>query len=158
MRVPRALASYVVTATVLACAGTQQISAPLTPVQSRMHEDLSYLAGPALRGRLSGTAGNDSAAVFIARRYSDLGLPGAFGESSCGQGHCGSSYLQFFHLSQADMQYLDILVGDRTQNVGAIVEGSDSALKREFVIVGAHYDHIGRSNIYALDQVRFGIG
>ena len=158
MRVPRALASYMVAATLLACAGTQQISEPLTAVQTRMHEDLSYLAGPALRGRLSGTAGNDSAAAFIARRYSDLGLRGAFGDSSCGQEHCGSSYFQFFHLSQPDVQGLDILVGDLTQNVGAIVEGSDSTLKGEFVIVGAHYDHIGRSNIYALDRVRFGIG
>lgn len=157
MRAGRVLVSYVIAAATLACAGTQQISEPLTPVQSRMHDDLSYLAGPALRGRLTGTAGNDSAAMFIARRYADLGLAGAFSDSSCGQEHC-DSYLQFFRLKAPDLQYLDILVGDRTQNVGAIVQGSDSSLKGEFVIVGAHYDHIGRSNIFALDPVRFSIG
>lgn len=32
-----------------------------------------------------------------------------------------------------------------TQNVVAIVEGSDPALKNEYVALGAHYDHIGTS-------------
>ncbi|MGE5354100.1 MAG: M28 family peptidase [Acidobacteriota bacterium] len=31
----------------------------------------------------------------------------------------------------------------KTQNVGGIVEGSDPVLKDEFVVIGAHYDHIG---------------
>jgi Zn-dependent M28 family amino/carboxypeptidase len=35
--------------------------------------------------------------------------------------------------------------------VAAIVPGSDSALTYEYVIVGAHYDHLGRSNDHALD-------
>jgi hypothetical protein len=31
----------------------------------------------------------------------------------------------------------------RTQNVVALVEGSDPKLRQEYVVVGAHYDHIG---------------
>jgi hypothetical protein len=32
----------------------------------------------------------------------------------------------------------------QTQNVAGVLEGSDAALKKEVVVVGAHYDHIGR--------------
>ncbi|HWQ31351.1 MAG TPA: M28 family peptidase [Blastocatellia bacterium] len=33
----------------------------------------------------------------------------------------------------------------KTQNVVAILEGSDAALKNEYVAIGAHYDHVGSS-------------
>ncbi|MFN7945479.1 MAG: M20/M25/M40 family metallo-hydrolase [Blastocatellia bacterium] len=33
----------------------------------------------------------------------------------------------------------------KTQNVVAILEGSDAALKNEYVAIGAHYDHVGNS-------------
>jgi len=33
-----------------------------------------------------------------------------------------------------------------TQNVVGIVEGSDASLKREYVAIGAHYDHVGVGN------------
>ncbi|HJQ12247.1 MAG TPA: M20/M25/M40 family metallo-hydrolase [Gemmatimonadaceae bacterium] len=119
-----------------------------------MHDDLAYLASPALSGRLAGTPGNDSAATFIAHRYFDLGLAGAYGGASCGLERCDSSYFQMFQLSPQTVTALDVVVSDITQNVGAIVRGTDSSLKSQFVIVGAHYDHIGRSNTYALDRIR----
>jgi len=152
MAIPRALISYMVAAAAVACAGSHQLSEPLTPVQSRMHDDLAYLAGPALSGRLSGTPGNDSAAVFIARRYAELRLPGAYSGDTCGQDSCDSSYLQIFRLSAPELAELDVRVANRTQNVGAIVRGTDTTVVGEFVIVGAHYDHIGRSNAFALDR------
>lgn len=31
----------------------------------------------------------------------------------------------------------------RTQNVVALIEGSDKTLKNEYVVIGAHYDHLG---------------
>jgi hypothetical protein len=38
------------------------------------------------------------------------------------------------------------------RNVVGIVSGSDAALKDEFVIVGAHYDHLGRSSRFSMNQ------
>ena len=38
-----------------------------------------------------------------------------------------------------------------TQNVAAMVRGSDPALRDEYVILGAHFDHLGRSAFGALD-------
>lgn len=102
--------------------------------------DIAYLASPALEGRQSGTAGDDSAAVFIARRYLELGLRGVF-PSSCADGSgCPGALFQFFDMD-----------GLRRHNVGAIVPGSDSALRLEYVVIGAHYDHLGRSPLYSRD-------
>jgi hypothetical protein len=102
--------------------------------------DIAYLASRALLGRGAGSPGNDSAAVFLARRHYALGLPGAFsGPCPAGQS-CGWSYFQFFRSDDVS-----------GHNVGAYVRGSDPDLLREFVVVGAHYDHLGTSPQFALD-------
>jgi hypothetical protein len=36
---------------------------------------------------------------------------------------------------------LDVPIRSVTQNVAAIVPGTDQEVRREYVIVGAHYDH-----------------
>lgn len=154
MRARKSFFRCAILAAALGCAQTVQVSAPVTPVQSRLHDDLAYLASPALTGRLAGTPGADSAASFIAHRYYDLGLAGAYSGASCGMERCDSSYFQMFQLTPPIVFTLDVVVSDMTQNVGAIVRGTDPILKSEFVIVGAHYDHIGRSNIFALDRSR----
>ena len=48
----------------------------------RLRADVAYLAADALEGRASGTPGNDSAAVYITRRFADLGLAGALSEGA----------------------------------------------------------------------------
>ena len=104
-----------------------------------MAADIAYLASRALAGRGAGTPGNDSAAVFLARRYHALGLPAAF-PVECQPGvPCERSYFQHFN------------GGVGGHNVGAFIRGSDSVLYREFVVVGAHYDHLGTSTRFALD-------
>jgi len=98
----------------------------------RVHEDLAILASPRLEGRRAGTPGADTAANFIARRFWELGLNAAFRISECNAaGHC-PSYFQAFRGSD----YV-------TTNIGAIIPGTDSSLRNEFVAVTAHYDHLG---------------
>jgi hypothetical protein len=110
--------------------------------QTPMQVDLAYLASPALAGRRAGTAGNDSAAEYIAKRYWTLGLRGAFHGPSCGlDGPCEASFFQLFQYRNAYPGTVD----GTSQNVAAIVPGTDSTLKDEFVVVGAHYDHLGLS-------------
>ena len=143
---------------ILACASNPRVSFPTTEVGLRLLSDLSYLAGPALRGRLTGTPGNDSAAAFIARRYATLGLQPAFQDSSChSRPTCAPSFLQPFRLGLLALDRLDVPVRSVTQNVAAIMPGSDEEVRREYVIIGAHYDHIGASNAYARDASAFGM-
>ncbi len=120
-------------------------------MQSRLHADIAYLSSPALEGRLTGTPGNDSAAAFIARRYHDLGLSGPFTGKSCGRDECGSGFFQFFRVSPFTTHSIDVAIDDKSQNVGAIVPGTDSLLRTEYIVVGAHYDHLGRSTTFAND-------
>lgn len=122
----------------LACASAvPPVTPPLKP--AGIVADIEYLAGRSLAGRLAGTPGNDSTAVFLARRHQTLGLPGAF-PAWCETGACGVSYFQYF-------------IGDEVggHNVGSFIRGSDPDLYREFVVVGAHYDHLGTSSRFALD-------
>ena len=153
--ITRRLASTIVLATAVGCAAGQPHFDALDPVQSRLHDDIAYLAGPELMGRLTGTPGNDSAAAFIARRYHELALIGPFNGTSCGRDECDSSQYQYFRLAQRSVSEVDWPISDKSQNVGALIPGTDAALQREYVVIGAHYDHLGRSTVYARDVTNY---
>ena len=128
-----------------------------TPAGIRMKEDLTYLASRQLEGRLAGSVGNDLAADFIARRYADLRLQPAFNEPCDGAKVCGKSFLQHFTFSQTGIGETQVPVRDRTQNVGAVVEGTDSLLRRSYIVVGGHYDHLGLTRSPSRDPLTFGV-
>jgi hypothetical protein len=115
-----------------------------TPVPlSGMGADIDYLASRALGGRETATSGNETAARFLVRRYEQIGLPGPFVESCGGHSSCERAYSQFFVSRRG-----------RGHNVGAVIVGADSALRDQYVVVGAHFDHLGRSMEDALDADR----
>lgn len=125
-----------VLALVVACRTTVSAPAPTSAISA----DVGYLASVALAGRESGSAGADTAAVFIARRHEQLGLRPAF-RLRCDAAPCPESYFQPFSIERGG-----------AQNVGAVVDGSDPVLRNEFVVLGAHYDHLGRSPTFSLDR------
>ena len=102
--------------------------------------DITVLASPAFGGREAGTPGDDSAALFIARRYQSLHLRPAFHSVCSTKIDCPVTYYQFFRTAD----------GVR-QNVGAVIEGSDSSVRRQYVVIGAHFDHLGYSPRHARD-------
>jgi hypothetical protein len=92
---------------------------------------ISFLAADALRGRNAGTEGNDEAAEWIADFFEEMGLQGGGPE--------GSFFKTFTFRARGKGG------GEqRTQNVIAIWPGSDPALRDEAVVIGAHFDHVGR--------------
>jgi Predicted aminopeptidases len=105
-----------------------------------IHDDIAYLASDRLEGRLTGTPGNDSAAAYLARRYAAIGLKPA-----------STDYLQKFSAHSAADAHIGIMAGKPTQNVVAILPGSDPRLAGEYVVIGAHFDHLGRDSQFALD-------
>jgi hypothetical protein len=107
-----------------------------------LHADIAFLAGDALEGRGTGTPGNDSAAAFIARRFQTLGLTPLGGDF---EQHFVAHPLVAHNVAPLSLP---------TQNVVALLPGRDSALRGQFVIVGAHFDHLGRSTQGALDPDR----
>ena len=132
-------------------------SAPATPDAHRIQRDIAWLADDRLEGRGTGTAGNDSAAAYIARRDAALGLRPLLADTtraacrvtampvSCG------TYLQRFLARGPELAHTGRPEGVATQNVVALVPGRDPALAGQYVVIGAHFDHLGRSTIGAMD-------
>ncbi len=98
-----------------------------------VRDDMRYLASDQLEGRLLGSAGADSAAAYIARRFEALGLAPV-------QGH---RFAEFQVSRSAPAAHGTGLGGAIGRNVLGWIEGTDPALREQYVIVGAHYDHLG---------------
>lgn len=119
--------------------------------------DIRVLAADSLEGRRTGTAGNDSAATFIARRLASLGIEPVIPDTtSCdgngGRRNCAMSHLQPFVARPAAAGHAAGVASSLpTHNVVGLIRGSDPALRGQYVILGAHYDHLGRSTFGALD-------
>lgn len=131
-------------AALAACAPGMRTSKPdfgaAVADSSAIRSDIAYLASDALEGRLTGSPGNDSAAAFLARRYAYLRLkPGVPG------------YLQKFVARPAASAHTGDTTGLKTQNVVAMLTGSDPALRNKYIVIGAHFDHLGRSPQFATD-------
>jgi aminopeptidase YwaD len=102
---------------------TSGLSLPLSAVR--------YLADDGLKGRLAGSDGERCAGDYIAREFARLGLkPG--GENG--------TFFQSLDLASVLNPHAP---GGTGRNVIATLEGSDPELKGEWVVVGAHYDHLG---------------
>lgn len=115
-------------------------TAIVAPDSARIRGDIAFLASDQLEGRLTGTPGNDSAAAFIARRFESLKLGSPF-----------PNYLQRFEARSMADAHIGNLAPRATQNVVALLPGRDKSLRDEYIVVGAHYDHLGRSSQFAQD-------
>ncbi len=101
--------------------------------EARLRDSVSFLASDDLEGRCAGQPGSEKAAEWIVARLQAAGLepagvPGPDGKPTWFQpftfDHDGASY--------------------SARNVVGRVAGSDPALAGEAVVLGAHYDHVGR--------------
>ena len=92
----------------------------------------SYLAADALEGRLAGSAGAACAAEYVAYAFQRLGLaPG--GEDG--------GYFQEVPLRSAVNPHAP---GGTGRNVVGVLPGADRRMRDEYLVVGAHFDHLGR--------------
>jgi len=86
---------------------------------------ISELASDGYQGREAGTPGADKAAEYIVAKLKEWKLAPA--------GTRGM-YFQPFAIE-----------GKTTRNILAVLPGTHASLKNEYVLIGAHYDHIGES-------------
>lgn len=116
----------------LALVGCKTTSKVIDPVPSQLEtvyevseanvaETLKYLSSDELEGRDSGSKGIEKAAVYLENQLKQSGIKPYFSS------------------------YRDTLTNYKTisYNVVGYIEGNDKKLKNEFVVLGAHYDHIG---------------
>ncbi len=113
------------------CANAQTATTPRARTVAR---DIDYLASDALAGRKTGSPGNDSAAAYLAREFRGLGLrPG--GDSG--------GFLQHWAVGNTSGTREAQVAGDPTENVVAVLPGA-GRLAGEAIVIGAHFDHLGR--------------
>ncbi len=163
-RVTRAVIPVAALLLAAACRGTGAPSVLTAqsagPDTATIMRDVRHLASDALEGRGTGTAGNDSAAAYIARRFATIGLSPAFLSADvrvCGAATgqaspaCDGRFVQPFVARSVAAAHAGLPNAMPTQNVAGMVRGSDATLRDEYVIIGAHFDHLGRSTMGALD-------
>jgi len=110
---------------------------------ARVLEDVKYLAADEREGRGFGTPGLADAGAYVAEAFRAAGLePG---------GPDGSWFQEFTVSADAPGLAHAGLSGGTTRNVVAVLRGRDPALRGQVVVVGAHYDHLGRGGANALD-------
>jgi hypothetical protein len=98
-----------------------------------------YLADDALEGRAAGSAGEQCAGDYVAGRFQQIGLkPG--GENDT-----------FFQTVKIESVLNPHAPPGTGRNVIGILEGADPLLRHEYIIIGAHYDHLGRGGSGSLD-------
>ena len=140
----RILRSLLATALLFVAASCTPALPPLSTAthadSTVIRRDIEFLASDRLEGRLAGTPGNDSAAAYLARRYRSLGLT-----------ELAPGYLQPFDALSAQDAHMGRTAPRPTENVVALLRGRDPELRDEYIVIGAHFDHLGRSPMFALD-------
>lgn len=119
-------------------------------LETNLRKHVTYLASDKLEGRRTGEKGATYAAGYIANQFAKLRLkPGA--KTANGK----SNYLQPFsytpvrdpHSTPADPTAPTAKPAPEARsayNVIGILDGRDRVLKNEAIVIGAHYDHLGR--------------
>lgn len=117
-----------------------------SPRAERLKGHVYYLASDELRGRGSGSADAYKAAQYVAEQFAQIGLTPLFGQYLVpfegGSDYANSSMGE--NLGSMVDQMMSTAIGNRRfYNVAAVIEGSDPELKRQYIVLGAHYDHLG---------------
>jgi hypothetical protein len=141
MQITHSAAKAVLLVLAGACAGGSLSRAgTASPDSMRVRSDIEFLASDALSGRGTGTAGNDSATAWAARRYAALGLKPML-----------PTFLQPFTARSAMLAHNGGAAALPSNNVVAYLPGTSDALRHQVIVIGAHIDHLGTSTAGALD-------
>ena len=94
--------------------------------QERLKKHVYLLASDSLRGRDAGTVDADKAAQYIVKQFKEIGIEPYYKEG----------FYQPFE-KHGTTTY---------KNIVGVIPGNDPVLKDEYIIIGAHYDHVGVKN------------
>ncbi len=128
----RLVAVSLVALAILCCPSDSQGAATAEPSPENLKFRAVVLTDPALAGRASGTPEAEAAAETLAAWMEGLGLEPAF----------DGSWFQEVPLSGKGWAGEE-LDGKTGRNVAGVLRGS-GRLAGRYVVVGAHYDHLGR--------------
>ena len=97
--------------------------------QNELKQTVEYLASPELGGRFPATAGDTLASDYLAANLRSLRLKRVVRERK------NKGFYQDFSFGKEEQK--------TTHNIIAVLPGKDKHLRHEYIVVGAHYDHLG---------------
>lgn len=112
----------------------EDVAEKITITAQDVKTSMEYLASDELKGRATGSEGVERAAVFIENFFKKNGVKPYF-----------ETYRDSFKLGEID-----------GYNIVGMIEGTDDKLKDEFIILGGHYDHIGKGKTVEGDSIANG--
>ena len=115
--------------------------------EKNLKKHVGYLASDKLEGRRTGESGATSAAGYVLNQFAIYKLKAGF-KNAKGK----SVYLQPFAYQPRDAKGIVLTDAKALQayNVVGILEGKDPVLKNEAIVIGAHYDHLGKGGMGSL--------
>src|SRR5690606_29409998 len=134
-------------AALLAASSAQADGPQLPPEQAQllssisadaMRGHLAFLASDALEGRGTPSRGLDIAAEYIASQFRAAGL-----EPLGDEGYFQTADWREIAPERERAKFADAPAPLPVRNVVGLLRGSDPALSRTYVMVTAHYDHLG---------------
>ena len=93
-------------------------------LEERLKQHVYTLAADSLMGRAAGSIYSKKAADYIATQWKEIGINPLSGEN-----------------------YFIPFRREKYQNLAGIIKGNDPILQDEYIIIGAHYDHLGMKSI-----------
>ncbi|MTE27148.1 M28 family peptidase [Winogradskyella ouciana] len=120
---------FVVLASILSCKTEPKVA------ESKIKEDVAFLADDKLEGRQTGTDGEKKAAKYLIKRYKEIGLDP--------KGTKG--YLQPFSFKPKTDPHKEV---EFTTNADSTITGNNvigyiNNGAKSTIVIGAHYDHLG---------------
>ncbi|MBO4842125.1 MAG: M20/M25/M40 family metallo-hydrolase [Bacteroidales bacterium] len=97
--------------------------------QEDMRQSVGYLASPELGGRFPATAGDTLASDYLAGKFRRMKLKPVVREKK------NKGFYQDFTFGKTEQK--------TTHNIIGVLPGKDKQLRNEYIVVGAHYDHLG---------------
>lgn len=134
---------------ITSCGPAKMISAPDTIVEvqenkvteviafakeANVSKTLKYLTSDELEGRDSGSKGIEKASIYLENLLKENGI---------------KPYFKTYRDTLSNFE-------KTSYNIVGYIEGTDPVLKNEFVIIGAHYDHIGKISAVNGDDIANG--
>ena len=111
---------------------------------------LSFIASDLLEGRNTPSRGLDIAAEYIAAQFRRAGLEPAGEEGGYFQ---TATWGEVAATARRPRQLTPQEAALKVRNVAGLLRGSDASLKDTYVIVSAHYDHVGVRSEGPGDQI-----
>lgn len=114
---------FLLVCTLIAVCSCSSLEEKVVIEPAELEDMVTFFASDELKGRDTGSAGIEGAAIFIEEKFKSLDIKPYY-----------KDYRDNFKAKGID-----------AFNLVGVIEGTDPKLKEEYIIIGAHYDHIGIS-------------